>query len=139
MESWLFPSIAFSLPDWVSRSLPKPGHRFACDEEKMKLAIELSRLNVHHATEPCSMCMGCVTWSGVRRLVCGASDQDARSIGFDEGVKAKDWVDQLRSRGIAVQQNVCREQAVSVLNAYKDQGGLIYNARVSTASGGAAP
>jgi tRNA(Arg) A34 adenosine deaminase TadA len=203
MGSWQLPSIAFSLPDWVCRSLPEPGHCFVSDEEKMGLAIELSRLNVLHATggpfgavifeatsgrlvapgvnlvqylgwagahaemvaiaiadkrlgkfdlgdnpeigyelfsstEPCSMCMGCVTWSGLRRLVCGASDQDARAIGFDEGVKANDWVAQLRSRGIAVQQNVCREQAVSVLNAYKDQGGLIYNGRASTASGGAA-
>ncbi|MFN7678476.1 MAG: nucleoside deaminase, partial [Cyanobacteriota bacterium] len=29
------------------------------------------------STEPCTMCMGCITWSGIRRLVCGASDLDA--------------------------------------------------------------
>ena len=35
------------------------------------------------STEPCAMCMGAVPWSGVRRLVCGARDQDARDAGFD--------------------------------------------------------
>ena len=196
MESWVFPSIAFALPAWVSQSLPEPSHRFATDEEKMGLAIDLSRLNLEHAsggpfgaavfeaktgrlvapgvnlvqhlgwagahaemvaiaiaekslgqldlgsdpevvyelfssTEPCSMCMGCITWSGIRRVVYGASDQDARAIGFDEGVKAPDWIAQFRQRGIDVQQHVCRERAASVLFSYKKQGGLIYNGRVS--------
>ena len=84
------------------------------------------------STEPCSMCMGNIQWSGIRRLVCGANDADARAIGFDEGVKAPDWVEQFSRRGIVVQQGVCRAQAVSILNAYKAQGGLIYNGRGST-------
>ena len=84
------------------------------------------------STEPCSMCMGNVQWSGIRRLVCGANDADARAIGFDEGVKAPDWVEQFKRRGIVVQQGVCRAEAVAVLNAYKAQGGLIYNGRGST-------
>ena len=37
------------------------------------------------STEPCAMCLGAVPWSGVRRLVCGATDADAREVGFDEG------------------------------------------------------
>ncbi|MEY4352928.1 MAG: hypothetical protein RLZZ609_1169 [Cyanobacteriota bacterium] len=154
MGSWHLPSIAFSLPDWVCRSLPEPGHCFVSDEEKMGLAIELSRLNVLHATggpfgavifeatsgrlvAPGVNLVQHLGWAGAHAEMVAIAI--ARAIGFDEGVKANDWVAQLRSRGIAVQQNVCREQAVSVLNAYKDQGGLIYNGRASTASGGAAP
>ena len=30
------------------------------------------------STEPCGMCFGAIPWSGVRRLVCGAREEDAR-------------------------------------------------------------
>ena len=35
--------------------------------------------------EPCAMCLGGTLWSGVKRLVCAATAEDARAIGFDEG------------------------------------------------------
>lgn len=79
------------------------------------------------AAEPCAMCFGAVTWSGVRRLVCGARDEDARAIGFDEGPKLDDWVAALNDRGIAVVRDVLREDAVAVLREYVAAGGTIYN------------
>jgi tRNA(Arg) A34 adenosine deaminase TadA len=81
------------------------------------------------STEPCAMCLGAVVWSGVRRLVCGARDGDARDIGFDEGPKPKDWTGALEARGIAVLRDIARRDAVAVLKHYADQGGSIYNAR----------
>ena len=81
------------------------------------------------STEPCAMCMGAIPWSGVRRLVCGARDEDARRVGFDEGPKPADWVRELTSRHIAVVRDVCRQDAVAVLNDYARGGGVIYNAR----------
>jgi tRNA(Arg) A34 adenosine deaminase TadA len=77
--------------------------------------------------EPCAMCFGAVPWSGVRRLVCGARDEDARAIGFDEGPKLDDWVAALNNRGIAVVRDVLREEAVAVLREYVAAGGTIYN------------
>jgi tRNA(Arg) A34 adenosine deaminase TadA len=44
------------------------------------------------STEPCALCLGAIPWSGIRRLVCGARDEDARSIGFDEGEKVPYWI-----------------------------------------------
>lgn len=79
------------------------------------------------STEPCAMCFGAIPWSGVAGLVCGARDEDARRIGFDEGPKLHDWIQALESRGIQVVRNVLREDAVSVLQLYKEIGGLIYN------------
>ena len=79
------------------------------------------------STEPCVMCLGAVCWSGVKRVVCGARDKDARRIGFDEGPKPKDWAGALESRGISVMQDILREQAAAVLTEYGEQGGLIYN------------
>ncbi len=80
------------------------------------------------STAPCAMCLGAIPWSGVRRVICGARDEDARSIGFDEGAKPLNWVLSLESRGITVIQDVLREEAKKVLLQYQDSGGIIYNA-----------
>jgi len=79
--------------------------------------------------EPCAMCYGAIPWSGVRKLVCGARCEDAEAIGFDEGPKPRMWARALEARGISVAQNVCRKEAVSVLQEYKKRGGMIYNPR----------
>jgi tRNA(Arg) A34 adenosine deaminase TadA len=81
------------------------------------------------STEPCAMCFGATPWSGVRRLVCGAREEDARRIGFDEGPKMPDWVASLEQRGISVARDVCRDEAAAVLRYYAEKGGTIYNAR----------
>ncbi|MFP4309424.1 MAG: nucleoside deaminase [Desulfococcaceae bacterium] len=67
------------------------------------------------STEPCAMCFGAVPWSGVRRLICGARDEDARAIGFDEGPKLADWAEALEVRGIPVFRDVLRFEAAAVL------------------------
>ena len=84
------------------------------------------------STEPCAMCLGAIPWSGIRVLVCGARDEDARRIGFDEGSKPAAWVRQLEQRGIRVLQDVGRTEAVAVLQEYAARGGPIYNSRQSS-------
>ncbi len=79
--------------------------------------------------EPCAMCFGAVPWSGVRRLLTGARDEDARAIGFDEGPKMTDWRQQLESRGIEVTTDVERELGAQVLRDYVAAGGVVYNGR----------
>ncbi len=81
------------------------------------------------STEPCAMCLGATPWSGVRGLLCGARDEDAGAIGFDEGPKPPHWPRRLEERGITVIQDVLREEAVAVLREYAETGGEIYNSR----------
>jgi tRNA(Arg) A34 adenosine deaminase TadA len=81
------------------------------------------------STEPCAMCLGATPWSGVSHLVCGARDEDARAVGFDEGAKMAEWVGSLEDRGITVELGVLREEAVAVLQEYAALGGEIYNSR----------
>ncbi|MDK9724921.1 MAG: nucleoside deaminase [Sterolibacteriaceae bacterium MAG5] len=91
-----------------------------------------SGLPVHElvsSAEPCAMCLGAVVWSGVRRVVCAARDEDVRAIGFDEGPKPEDWVAVLAARGIAVRRDVLRAEAIAVLREYAAGGGDIYNGR----------
>ena len=145
-----FPQVTLELPGWVEELLPDPRGTYPTEEDRMRLVVELSRLNVErgtggpfgaaiferetgrllapgvnlvvpascsvaHAemvaimiaqqvagdfdlggggkpayelyasTEPCAMCLGATPWSGVRGLLCGARDEDARAVGFDEG------------------------------------------------------
>ncbi len=79
------------------------------------------------SAEPCAMCLGAVPWSGVRRLVCGARDADARAVGFDEGRKPDGWAEHLHSIGIDVVFDIRRAEAVEVLQSYASGGGAIYN------------
>ncbi|MEN1678829.1 MAG: nucleoside deaminase [Planctomycetota bacterium] len=189
-----FPKLQIGLPDWVEGQLPAADHRFETVDERMELAIALSRFNVSvgggpfgaavfnldtgrlvapgvnlvvpagwsgaHAEmvaiavaqqaagthdlgaggqprhelvtscEPCSMCFGATPWSGVKRLVYAACEEDARAIGFDEGPKPKNWIAELESRGIEVVASPLRPQAVRVLQDYASGGGPIYNGRV---------
>jgi len=92
-------------------------------------AVCLPPLELVTSSEPCAMCFGAIPWSGVRHLVCGARDEDARSIGFDEGPKHPQWVEELMKRGITVEIDVCREKAAAVLTHYAETEGAIYNAR----------
>jgi tRNA(Arg) A34 adenosine deaminase TadA len=189
-----FPTLQLSLPSWVPDLLPSQDHRFADDEEKMRLALSLAAENVRrdrggpfgaavfnadtgtliapgvnmviptgwssaHAemvaaaiaqqvmqthdlggpemprcelfttTEPCTMCLGATLWSGVRRLVCCAADEDARAIGFDEGPKPVHWEQELLQRGIEVKRELLRVEGRKVLRDYAEAGGPIYNAR----------
>ncbi len=77
--------------------------------------------------EPCAMCLGALPWSGITHLVCGVRDEAIRTIGFDEGHKPDDWVEALGRRGIAVTRDVLGAEALGILQAYVDGGGLIYN------------
>jgi tRNA(Arg) A34 adenosine deaminase TadA len=79
--------------------------------------------------EPCAMCLGAIPWSGIRRLVCGATNEDAGAIGFDEGDRADDWEASLRSRDIEVVREVCGAEARDVFQQYVDANGEIYNSR----------
>ena len=60
-------------------------------------------------SEPCAQCYGALPWAGLRRLVCGAPASTAEEIGFDEGPKPVNWVEELENRKIEVVQNVLRD------------------------------
>lgn len=195
----VFPEVTLRLPGWVGELSPDGDRVYRTVEDRMRFAVELSRLNVGYGTggpfgaaiferetgrllapgvnlvvgsgcsvfhaemvaimvaqkvvgtfdlgadnlppyelvattEPCAMCLGATPWSGVRHLVCGARDEDARAVGFDEGSKMSEWVGSLEERGITVKQDVLREEAAGVLREYAERGGEIYNSRQGTDS-----
>ena len=78
--------------------------------------------------EPCAMCLGGALWSGVRRIVCGASREDATRLRFEEGPVFAQSYAYLEERGIEIKRNVLRTEARDVLERYRARGGAIYNA-----------
>ncbi len=83
------------------------------------------------STEPCAMCLGATPWAGVKCVITGAQDSDARKIGFDEGPKVANWKEELKIRGIEVISEIHRQEAASVLIEYSSSQGKIYNSRES--------
>lgn len=82
---------------------------------------------------PCAMCYGAVVWSGIRSLVIAGSGPELEEItGFDEGPIHPDWETELNKRGIAVVNNVLRDEAVAVYRAFAASGNLVYNGRSGT-------
>jgi tRNA(Arg) A34 adenosine deaminase TadA len=77
--------------------------------------------------DPCAMCLGAILWSGVRRLVCGATREDAAAAGFEEGPVFPASYEYLADRGVEVVHGVRRAEARAVLELYLSRGGVIYN------------
>jgi len=95
-------------------------------------ADSLPRLELVTSAQPCIQCYGNIWWSGLQRLIVGASKADVeRLTGFQEGPVPENWVETLEHRtplpSIRVIRNVLREEACAVLQSYAENGGLVYN------------
>ena len=77
--------------------------------------------------EPCAMCLGATLWSGVQRVVYGATREDASRLNFEEGPVFPVSYDCLEERGIRIVRSVLRDEARAVLEMYRAKGGKIYN------------
>jgi len=89
--------------------------------------VESAPIELATSCEPCAMCLGAIPWSGVRRVLCGATKEDAEITGFDEGERTSDWIGTLDRRGIAVETGMLRQEAAGVLHEYRKSGAQIYN------------
>lgn len=123
-------------------NLVVPGGLSMLHAEMLAFALAQRRLGVYDlgqpglpahelvtSSEPCAMCFGATLWAGVKHLSIGARNEDALAVGFDEGPKPHDWVHELGLRGISVEADLLRDEAIAVLREYQRSGGDIYNGR----------
>jgi tRNA(Arg) A34 adenosine deaminase TadA len=89
---------------------------------------EHGALELATSCEPCAMCLGAIPWSGVKRVLCGATKHDAEVTGFDEGERMDDWIGMLNRRGIEVVTGLLQPEGAAVLHDYARRGSRIYNA-----------
>ena len=78
--------------------------------------------------EPCAMCLGAAHWAGVRRIVYGATREDASELHFDEGPVFPQSYEYLQARGVEIVPRVLRDEARAVFQLYRERHGPIYNA-----------
>ena len=88
------------------------------DDEKESSTPRKRQFELFTSCEPCAMCLGATLWSGVSRIVCAATKDDAQSIGFDEGPVFEQSYEHLEKAGIQVTRNILREDAAKVLQRY---------------------
>jgi tRNA(Arg) A34 adenosine deaminase TadA len=80
---------------------------------------------------PCTMCLGAVLWSGVQSLVISGDGPELEEItGFDEGPVHPDWRNELEKRGIALVEDVLREEAIGAYKEFAASREFVYNARL---------
>ena len=87
----------------------------------------LPRHELYTSCEPCAMCLGTTLWSGVQRVVYGATREDATILNFEEGPVFPESYKYLEDRGIEIVRQVMRDEARSVLELYRTRSGRIYN------------
>jgi tRNA(Arg) A34 adenosine deaminase TadA len=83
--------------------------------------------DLYTSCEPCAMCLGATLWSGVRRVVYGATREDASCLNFDEGPVFPESYRYLEERGLGITRGVLRTEARAVLDSYRAGRGEIYN------------
>ena len=96
------------------------------DDEKESTLPRKRQFELFTSCEPCCMCLGATLWSGVSRIVCAATKDDAQAIGFDEGPVFEQSYKHLEKAGVQVTRLVLREDAAKVLQKYGGSG-PIYN------------
>jgi tRNA(Arg) A34 adenosine deaminase TadA len=113
------------------------SHCAAAHAELQALSLAQQRIGCHtleaipcvlvSSSAPCTMCLGAIAWSGVRRLVFATNRKDVEAIGFDEGPATPRWRQELCRRGIGVRGPLRRRQGQAILQLYLERGGPIYN------------
>ena len=80
---------------------------------------------------PCAMCFGAVLWSGVRALTIAGEGPEVEEItGFDEGPVTEDWRGELKQRGITLNENILRDEAIAAYKEFAASQNFVYNARL---------
>ncbi len=94
--------------------------RFRLDTEDHDFVLVTS-------AQPCAMCYGACPWAGINRVIIGARRDDVETLTeFDEGPMPVDWINGLKERGIAVTQDVLRQESRDVFNLYTNKKGTQY-------------
>lgn len=76
---------------------------------------------IYSSCEPCAMCMGAILYTGIERLVYGATLEDSKECVNDILVHATDVAKACKNRQISIVSEYEREEAVKVLKYWKEE------------------
>jgi len=75
--------------------------------------FDLSDCVLYCSCEPCPMCMAAIYWSGIKRVIYGASRHDAEAIGFRDNFIYRELELPNKERSIGMKQMLRRESLSS--------------------------
>lgn len=70
---------------------------------------------IYSSCEPCAMCMGAILYTGIEKLVYGATLEDSKECVNDILVKSQVVADNCKNRKIEIIKELHREKAVDIL------------------------
>lgn len=74
---------------------------------------------IYSSCEPCAMCMGAILYTGIKKLVYGATLEDSKECVNDILVKAQVVADNCKNRNIEIVPEFHRDKAIEVLRNFK--------------------
>lgn len=74
---------------------------------------------IYSSCEPCAMCMGAILYTGIEKLVYGATLEDSKECVNDILVKAQIVADNCKNRNIKIVPELHRDKAIEVLRNFK--------------------
>ena len=75
---------------------------------------------IYSSCEPCAMCMGAILYTGIERLVYGATLEDSKECVNNILAHAKDVASICKNRKISIIPECERDEAVKVLKKWKE-------------------
>ena len=76
---------------------------------------------IYSSCEPCAMCMGAILYTGIERLVYGATLEDSKECVNDILAHANDVANVCKNRKISIISECERDEAVEVLKKWREQ------------------
>ena len=76
---------------------------------------------IYSSCEPCAMCMGAILYTGIERLIYGATLEDSKECVNDILAHANDVATLCKNRKISVIPEYQRDKAVKVLKMWKEK------------------
>lgn len=77
-------------------------------------------VTIYSSCEPCAMCMGAILYTGIDRLVYGATLEDSKECVNEILAKSNDIANACSNRKIEIVPEFQREEAVKVLKRWKE-------------------
>lgn len=77
-------------------------------------------VTIYSSCEPCAMCMGAILYTGIERLVYGATLEDSKEVVNEILAKAESVANACANRNIEIIHECQRDEAVKVLNNWRE-------------------
>jgi tRNA(Arg) A34 adenosine deaminase TadA len=98
------------------------------EAEKILGTYDLAQhnLRLYVTSEPCTMCIGAIMWSGIKEVYYGVPSEKVKKItGFDDG-NNQNWQQEFKKRGIIVYGNIASKLGEKVIREYVKSDRIIY-------------